>query len=177
MTAHLHLTPATITDIPALVSFINSAYRGDSSRQGWTTEADLLGGTRTDAASLRELLEHPTAIILKCLTAEGALLGSVHLQQQADRLYLGMLTVRPDQQARGMGKFLLTAAEERARQLDCRTIEMTVLSVRGELLAWYERHGYRRTGATVPFPVGPQYGIPNQPLTLLVLEKAVGPTA
>jgi ribosomal protein S18 acetylase RimI-like enzyme len=174
MTTTLHLTPATVADIPALVTLVNSAYRGESSRQGWTTEADLLGGTRIDEASLRELLADPGAVVLKCLTADGALLGSVYLSQHDERLYLGMLTVRPDQQARGVGKHLLAAAEAHARQLGCRVLEITVLSARPELLAWYERHGYRRTGATEPFPEGPQYGIPREPLTLLVLEKVVG---
>ena len=169
------LTAATAADIPALVALINSAYRGDSSRQGWTTEADLLGGTRTDATSLRAQLENPAAVILKCENAaDGTLLGCVYLEEKPDqRLYVGMVTVRPDQQARGVGKLLLAAAEARARLVKSRFLQMTVLAARPELLAWYERHGYQRTGATEPFPEGEAFGVPRQPLVLLVLEKQV----
>jgi ribosomal protein S18 acetylase RimI-like enzyme len=172
MPTELRITPATAADIPALVTLVNSAYRGEASTQGWTTEAHLLDGQRTDAAALLDLLTVPEATILQCTTTEGQLLGSVYLHPEPDgALYLGMLSVTPTQQGQGIGKYLLEAAEAFARQKACSRIQITVISVRAELLAWYERHGYHRTGATEAFPTDTRFGIPRQPLELLVLEK------
>ncbi|UYZ64034.1 GNAT family N-acetyltransferase [Hymenobacter weizhouensis] len=167
----LTFSPATAADIPAVVALVNSAYRGESSRQGWTTEADLLDGSRTDADDLHSILAAPGATLLLARTAAGELLGSVYLKHQAPDLYLGMLTVVPTQQGRGLGKQLLAAAEAHARSLGCTSILMTVISVRHELLAWYERHGFARTGETASFPADPRFGQPRQPLELLVLRK------
>ena len=168
----LLITPATTADVPALVALVNSAYRGESSTQGWTTEAHLLDGQRVDAAALLDLLAAPEATILQSTTPAGQLLGSVYLHPQPDSaLYLGMLSVSPTQQGQGVGKHLLAAAEAHALQKACASIRITVISVRTELLAWYERHGYRRTGATEPFPTDTRFGVPKQPLELLVLEK------
>ncbi|WP_303311582.1 GNAT family N-acetyltransferase [Hymenobacter sp. BT730] len=169
----LHISPATEADIPALAVLVNSAYRGEVSQQGWTTEAHLLGGQRTDAENLREMMAPENATILLARTAEGILVGCVYLQHQADALYLGMLSVAPDRQALGIGKKLMQAGEEYARKRGCPVMRITVISLRHELLAWYERHGYQRTGQTVPFPTDPRFGLPRQPLELLVLEKAI----
>ncbi|WP_375418332.1 GNAT family N-acetyltransferase [uncultured Hymenobacter sp.] len=177
MTPDLPLTPATEADLPALAALVNGAYRGETSRQGWTTEADLLGGTRTDEAELRAVLQDPHSTVLTCRDpADGALLGCFHLEERGDILDLHMLAVQPDLQARGVGKRLLAAAEDHARALGCRTCRMSVLDGRPELLAFYERRGYRRTGETEPFPEGPPHGVPTRPLTLLVLEKPVART-
>ena len=103
---------ATIEDIPALVSLINSAYRGEASKKGWTTEADLLEGElRTDISTLIEIMSRPDAVILKYTTAEKVITGSVFLEKQERGLYLGMLSVSPLQQASGIGKQLMLAAE------------------------------------------------------------------
>jgi len=99
------------------------------------------------------------------------LLGSFHAHAQGPRLYLGMLAVDPRHQARGVGRFLIAAAEAYGLRQGCRVSRMTVISVRAELLAYYERQGYQRTGATEAFPTDPRFGVPRQPLTLLVLEK------
>ncbi|AKD58602.1 GCN5 family acetyltransferase [Spirosoma radiotolerans] len=168
-----HLNPistATEQDIPALVSLVNSAYRGDSSRKGWTTEADLLGGVRTSEESLREMFQNPNALILKYEDADH-LLGCVYLEAKGNDLYLGMLTVSPDAQANGIGKQLLTAAEQLAVERKCRAITMTVITVRHELIAWYERRGYQPTGNKQPFPDDPRFGIKKQPLEFMVMEK------
>ncbi|TGE16143.1 GNAT family N-acetyltransferase [Hymenobacter elongatus] len=171
MSLNLTITPAATADIPALVAFVNGVYRGESSRQGWTTEAHLLEGPRIDAAALAEMLQAEEAVLLMGHDEAGALAGSVYLQKQADTLYLGMLSVDPTRQSGGIGKYLLLAADAYARQQQCRRLKITVISVRHELLAWYERRGYRLTGETVPFPDNPAFGIPQQPLTLLVMEK------
>jgi len=99
--------------------------------------------------------------------------GCVYLEKQADALYLSLLAVAPTAQAHGLGRHLLQAAEAHARAQGCTTIQMSVLSARTELLAWYERQGYRRTGASEPFPDTTRFGQPRQPLVLLALAKAL----
>lgn len=165
------LATATPADATRLTQFVNAAYRGDAARQGWTTETDLLDGQRIDEAGLRGMLALPHAAILLCLNEAGELLGSFHAQAKGPLLYLSMLAVAPTGQAQGVGKFLLNAAENYGRKHGCTTSRMTVIAVRTELIAYYERRGYHLTGATEPFPTDPRYGIPKQPLTLLVLEK------
>ncbi len=168
----MSIGPAVINDIPELVNLINSAYRGNISKKGWTTEADLIEGSlRTDEASLHELMRKPGAIILKYCDKAGNISGCVYLQNRETKLYLGMLTVSPLTQAQGIGKQLLTAAKEYAEQLECYSIFMNVISLRHELISWYEQHGYQRTGETKPFPSNTKFGIPKQPLEFLVLEN------
>ena len=167
------LRPATTADIPALAALVNDAYRGASSRQAWTTEVDLLDGPRTDETALYELLGAPGGGFLLAVGPGGQLVGGVYLQAQGPRLYLGTLAVAPAAQAHGLGRHLLEAAEAQARQQGCTHLKITVVSARTELLAWYERRGYGRTGTTEPFPAGTRFGRPRQPLTLVVLEKLV----
>ena len=174
MNADFALATATPADAPRLTQFVNAAYRGDSSRQGWTTEANLLDGQRIDEVGLHDMLALPQAAILLCQNAAGELLGSFHVQADAGRLHLSMLAVAPAGQGQGVGKFLLRAAEDYGRQHGCTVSKMTVISVRPELIAYYERRGYRPTGATKPFPTNPRFGVPKQPLELLVLQKPLG---
>lgn len=165
------ITHATITDAAELDRLVNSAYRGESSRQGWTTEADLLDGTRTDAAAIADLFQVPGTKILKYVE-DNSILGCVELRNQQGKLYLGMLTVKPDIQGKGIGKKLLEAAEQEARNQHCSAIYMTVISVRKELIDWYLRHGYRLTGETKPFAFSdPRFGQPKMKLEFVVLEK------
>lgn len=167
------ISVSILADVPQLVQLINSAYRGESSKKGWTTEADLLGGIRTDEEGLIELINKPNAVILKYIEGE-ELTGCVYLKNQGSQLYLGMLTVSPAKQTGGIGKKLLKAAEIYAQQQGCSKVVMTVISVRHELIAWYVRHGYRITGERKPFPDDPRFGIPKQPLEFVVLEKMLG---
>jgi ribosomal protein S18 acetylase RimI-like enzyme len=162
---------ATIEDVFELDKLVNSAYRGDSSRQGWTTEADLLDGTRTDADAIVELIQNPDTILLK-YTEDDQILGCVELRNEKGKLYLGMLTVRPHLQGKGIGKKLLFAAEEEAKKQNCQSIFMTVLSIRKELIDWYVRHGYQLTGERKPFAfTDPRFGQPKMKLEFVVLEK------
>jgi len=176
MTQNLSMIlPAKIEDAPTLSNLVNSAYRGDSSRQGWTTEADLLDGTRTDTNAMEYLLERPGTVILKYVD-NTAILGCVELDRKGDQLYLGMLTVQPDLQGKGIGKELLRAAEEEARKQKCTRIFMTVISLRHELIDWYLRHGYTDTGQRKPFKVpDSRWGIPKMDLEFVVLEKKLRP--
>jgi ribosomal protein S18 acetylase RimI-like enzyme len=169
----VQISPANEQDIPSLNLLVNSAYRGESSRRGWTTEADLLGGIRTKESQLLELIQNPLSTILK-YEQDGELIGCVNLERKADALYLGMLTVSPDAQANGIGKQLMQAAEDFARAHQLPKITMTVLPMRHELVAYYERRGYRKTGKTYPFPSDdPNFGLPKQPLEFIGMEKVL----
>jgi ribosomal protein S18 acetylase RimI-like enzyme len=168
------VTKADQNDIPALVPLINSAYRGEASKKGWTTEADMLeGDLRTDTPTLTALMQQPGAVILKYYNDTGSILGSVYLHKQDRGLYLGMLTVDPTQQAAGIGKQLMRAAEQYAKEQNCPAIFMNVISIRHELIAWYEKLGYQKTGEVKPFPNDPKFGIPKQPLEFHIMEKMV----
>jgi ribosomal protein S18 acetylase RimI-like enzyme len=159
-------------DILSLVALMDSAYRGENSKQGWTSEADLfIGNKRTDETTVANLIKKPGTVFLKYLNEEGKLEGCVLLNKKENRIYLGMFSVSPSAQGKGIGKKLLAAADDYAREHNCASIFMTVITVREELIAWYERNGYRKTGKVVPFPVDERYGIPTQPLEMLVLEK------
>lgn len=165
------ITPATTTDAEALSSLVNSAYRGESSRVGWTTEADLLDGTRTDAAAIAAAITTPGTTILKH-TENEEITGCVELVRNGDSMYLGMLTVKPGLQGAGLGKTILLAAEAFAHAKGCTTIHMTVISLRAELIAWYLRQGYHLTGQKKPFAFNdPRFGLPKRPLEFEVLEK------
>lgn len=165
------ISTAVFEDIPELVRLINSAYRGEASRRGWTTEADLLDGElRTDEDSLKDVLKNPNAVMLS-FVSENQINGCVYLEKQEKNLYLGMLSVSPAAQAQGIGKKLLHAAEEYGKQQGCRAIVMTVISLRRELIDWYQRHGYRRNGETRPFPNDEKFGIARRPLEFVVLQK------
>lgn len=169
----MNISKATLEDIPHLVSLINSAYRGEHSKKGWTTEADLLDGLRTDEDSLEKMISKQDAVILKVCNKDNILQGCVYLERKTNKMYLGMLTVSPLEQARGIGKKLLFAAEKYATDQKCSAIEMTVISVRHELILWYQKHGYYKTGEMKPFPEDKKFGIPKQALEFVVLQKEV----
>lgn len=167
------IIPATIEDAAALNALVNSAYRGDSGRQGWTTEADLIEGTRIDVDGMTEILKDPKATILKYVDDE-KILACVELLRADNKLYLGMLTVSPLLQGKGIGKELLCVAEQEALKQNCETIFMQVISVRQELIDWYLRHGYIKTGERKPFHfTDPRFGQPKQQLEFVMLEKKV----
>jgi ribosomal protein S18 acetylase RimI-like enzyme len=165
------ILPAALSDAGAVNTLVNSAYRGEGSKQGWTTEADLLDGTRIDEAAVRDLILRPSTVIM--IYQENAeILGCVELRKEQHKLYLGMLSVKPDTQGKGIGKKLLTAAEVHAQEQQCSSIFMTVISIRSELIDWYVRHGYSLTGERKPFIVPDErWGIPKQKLEFVVLEK------
>jgi ribosomal protein S18 acetylase RimI-like enzyme len=164
---------ATPADIPALVELVTSAYRGDASRQGWTTEADLLDGQRIDPEVLRQDLMRPRSQVLLALSGD-RLLACVHVADEDGAGYLGMFSVRPDAQGSGVGKQLMLEAERYARdELGMPVMRMTVIDIREELIAFYERRGYLRTGIKKPFPYGDErFGVPKRDdLRFEVLEK------
>ena len=168
------VTPATMDDAAGITRLLNNAYRGESSRGGWTTEADLIAGdTRTTISQVEDLIHQPGSVFL--LLKEGTdLLGCVNLQVHGHRVYFGMFSVQPGEQGRGLGKKLLLAAEEYARQKGCKAIYMSVITRRTELINWYIRHGYQDTGERKPFQEDGISGKHLLPLEFMTLEKAIG---
>ena len=161
------VSPAQIHDVEELTALLNSAYRGDSSRVGWTTEADFLDGQRTEATAIAQQLREGLTIL--CLREGGspAILGCVLLQVvESDRgrgFHLGMLTINPRRQAHGLGRKLLQSAEDFVVHQRGKWITLTVIQLRESLMEWYERRGYQRTDKTSPFPYGhPEKGLPKR---------------
>ncbi len=165
MTEDLAFRAATERDIPRIVALVQSAYRGESSRTGWTTEADLLDGQRTDADEVRSLLDRGDGRSLVLLAERGgALVASCHLEDRGSHAYFGMFAVDPGAQGSGLGRRVLEEAERIARD-DWGMSEqrMTVIHLREDLIAWYERRGYRRTGVMTPFPSSDErFGLPKR---------------
>ncbi|MDH6132125.1 ribosomal protein S18 acetylase RimI-like enzyme [Kitasatospora sp. MAA4] len=173
--AVLSFRPATGSDTEALVALVESAYRGEASKVGWTTEAHLLDGQRTDPEAVSELLARPHSRVLLAERA-GELLACCQLERRGERAYFGMFSVRPDRQGGGLGRAVLAEAERFAREeWQAAELEMTVIVQRSELIAWYERRGFRRTGVLSPFPYGEErFGVPKRPdLAFETLVKAL----
>lgn len=158
----MHIRLAKTEDAPALVELVNSAYRGEHSKQGWTTEADLLGGQRLDLESALSVI-NSSRVFLACNDSE-KLLACVELKSLSSELmYLGMLTVSPKGQGQGLGSKLVQHCESFAKKQGVKAIEMTVIAQRSELIAWYARRGYLPTGEKRPFPYGDErFGIPKR---------------
>ena len=165
----MKLRDATGDDLPELHALIESAYRGDSARAGWSHEADLLDGERTDVAELRALLANPAQRLLLFDDGERPACCVALTHKGGGLVYLGLLTVDPGQQASGLGRMMLAAAEDHARdELGAKRMEMTVIGLRAELIAWYERRGYAATGERRPFPIEG-----HDELEFVVLEKSL----
>jgi ribosomal protein S18 acetylase RimI-like enzyme len=172
----LTFRPATLADIDALVVLVTSAYRGDTSKQGWTTEADMLDGQRIDPVVLRTDIERERSLIV-IAEREAQLLACAHVAEEGGAGYFGMFSVKPDLQGGGVGKLLLAETERIAREeWRLPAMRMTVIDIRDELIAFYERRGYRRTGIKKPFPYGDErYGVPKRDdLRFEILEKSFG---
>ena len=167
------LREAAEADYPAVIALTNRAYRASAGQTGWKVET-VVAGQRIDAALLREDLAQPGAVVLIGGDAAAPHLGHVRLDAGANGTwFLGLLAVDPDRQDAGLGRQMLEAAEAYARDRGALRIHMTVITQRAELIAWYQRRGYRRTGETKPFPYGDErFGTPTRDdLSFEVLEK------
>jgi ribosomal protein S18 acetylase RimI-like enzyme len=167
---------ATDADVDDLVALIESAYRGEASRAGWTTEADLLQGQRTDPDGVLAVIKSPDSRLLT-VERDGRVVACCQLEHRGAHAYFGMFAVSPALQGGGLGTMIIAEAERQVSEdWGVREMHMTVISVREELIAWYERRGYRRTGRTTPFPYGDErFGIPQRAdLEFELLVKALG---
>ena len=171
----LHFRAATVDDLDALVTLVTSAYRGDASRVGWTTEADFLDGNRIDVDVLRHDIERPRSTVL-IAERDGDMLACAHVCEEHGAGYFGMFSVQPGIQGGGIGKQVLAEAERIVRDdWSLPAMRMTVIDIRESLMAFYERRGYVRTGIKKPFPYGDaRFGIPlRDDLRFEVMEKAL----
>lgn len=165
---------ATPDDVPALVTLVTGAYRGDSGRRGWTTESDLLDGNRIDAQILLADIIRAHSRVVMVPGQNDAPAACAHVAESEGAGYFGMFAVQPDLQGAGIGDALLRECERIAREeWHLPTMRMTVIDLRTELVAWYTRRGYQRTGRLLPFPYGDaRFGIPRRDdLRFEVLEK------
>jgi ribosomal protein S18 acetylase RimI-like enzyme len=166
---------ATPADVTAIVELVESAYRGESSRAGWTTEADLLDGRRTDASAVTDIITGSHSLMLVASSLHGDLVGCCQLERRPGGVcYFGSFAVSPGLQGAGIGGRLLEEAERLARQeWVCASMEMTVIEQRDDLIAWYLRRGYTVSGDTRPFPYGDaRFGVPRrEDLRFAVLVK------
>lgn len=171
--SHQQINIAKADQLDEILQLVNSAYRGESSRSGWTTEADLIAGNvRIDKPSLEEVYNAEGSVILTYHEGE-KLIGTVNLQNKKDHLYLGMFSVAPTHQNAGIGRKLLMAAEEYAQHLGLSCIEMSVISVRHELISWYNRNGYVDTGKRIPFKEDGMSGKHLRQLEFTILQKVL----
>lgn len=173
------IRPAALSDLDQLHAMVHRAYRGDAARAGWTHEADLLDGQRTDMEELRAIVDSPAQELLVAENG-GELTGCVQITDKGGATaYLGLLSIDPAHQAAGLGRKLIDAAEAAAVQrFGAATMEMSVIRQREELIAYYERRGYSRTGEERPFPLDdPRFGIPKRrDLSFVVLAKPINRT-
>ncbi|MEU9828899.1 GNAT family N-acetyltransferase [Micromonospora chersina] len=176
MTSPRTVRTARPADVAALVDLVESAYRGERSRAGWTTEADLLAGQRTDPDMVAEAVTSPGGTVLVVEDGTG-IVACCQLERRDDHVYFGMFAVDPGRQGGGLGRDLLAEAERHAReQWHSGEMRMTVITQREDLIAWYERRGYVRTGELSPFPYGDErFGVPLRPdLAFETLRKKLG---
>lgn len=173
-TPQLPIGPAREEDAAAICDLLNRAYRGASSRIGWTTEADLIGGDiRTDISEIREVMAREGSVFLVHRDESGILDACVNLQDREGRAYLGMFAVEPARQAGGIGRAMLHEAEAWSRDKGCLSVFMYVISQRNELIRWYARCGYKDTGLRVPFPEDGRSGHHLRPLEFMIMEKGL----
>ncbi len=175
MSGPLSFRAATMADVDAVVALVESAYRGEASRAGWTTEADFLDGRRTGADDVGACIGRALSRLLLA-ERDGQLLACAHVAVEDGAGYFGMFSVRPELQGSGIGKRVLAEAERIVRdEWGTAVMRMTVIDIRDELIAFYERRGYRRTGVTKPFPYGDaRFGLPlRDDLRFEVLEKGL----
>lgn len=171
----MKFTHAIDNDIPTLTSLLNRSYRGESSRTGWTTEADLLSGKRIDETGLHQLLNDPDSLIL-IAQSEKSILATIHAHHENESVHFGLFAVEPLLQSGGIGKELLAYAESEAiRKWGVTSASMEVITRRSELIEYYGRRGYQQIGKIIPFPESDLWEREVEGLALSVMQKNLPP--
>ncbi|MDO8931155.1 MAG: GNAT family N-acetyltransferase, partial [Rhodocyclaceae bacterium] len=147
------------SDANDIASLVNRAYRPVTSMRGWTHEAHLVAGDRISPAQIQTLLRSgPTVLVMY---RNGTIVACVHVQGDASGAWIGMLATEPAWQAQGLGKCMLQYAETfTAEHFKAIVVRVAVLAARPELIAFYERRGYARTGQIEDYPVDEEIGKP-----------------
>jgi GNAT superfamily N-acetyltransferase len=171
MDTTLTITPAEKKNIKIITQLINSAYRGDDTGMGWTSESEYMEGMRATEADMERLFDRPDTDNFQCIDQTGGIVGFVSLERRPEDIYFALLSVWPKTQAGGVGKRILNFADRYAKAAGRRAILITVVNVRAELILWYERRGYRVTGKTMPFPEGA--GKSKVPVCLIEMRKEI----
>jgi ribosomal protein S18 acetylase RimI-like enzyme len=170
---------ASSDDTDALVALIERAYRGPETAGQWDSESHLLTGPRTSHDEIAGLIARVDSRILVC-EHEARIIGCALVQRTDAEVsgavvsgaYFGMFATDPAIRAAGLGKLILAEAENSVRGLwNASAMVMTVISVREALIAWYERRGYRLTGARIPFPFSENSGALRRDFDLVELRK------
>ena len=161
---------ADLNDVKILFTLLNSAYRGDSAREGWTYESDLVGGLRTTPEALREIIGKKNESFLLALS-ENKILGCAHIIDEGEELYFGMIAVKPNLQNQKIGSKILEEIDRIAIEDKKSAVRLVVIHPRKELIAYYERKGFRLTGQSEPFPTEYPAKIPG--LHLLEMKKTL----
>ena len=174
MTIHT-VRPATIEQIPELVQLINTAYHPEQKCKAWTNEKRFVAGSRTDTQSLTALLHKEKSVVLVGLQ-EASIVACVHLEAHAHTVHLGLLAVQPDKQAAGLGSQMLRHAQDYAQShFQARYIELLAISLREELIAFYQRRGYQLTDKRIAYALlcGETCDAKIDGLTFAVMQKAL----
>ncbi len=174
MFSNKNIQVANFEDISAIKDLLNKSYRGEASKLGWTTEALLIDGNiRVNEQMVQDVIQKGGSVFLKYCNSENIIVGTVNLQKQDDKIYLGMFSLDPEIQGLGIGKEILRAAEEYTFSVQCNLIYMSVISLRTELIDWYKRNGYLDTLKRIPFNEDGITGKHLQKLEFCILEKII----
>jgi ribosomal protein S18 acetylase RimI-like enzyme len=153
-------------------ALVNSVYRGENAKKGWTTEADFIEGIRITPEKIKEIIETDNNVIINALDS-GKIIGCVHLEKKVNYTLLGMLSVDVNYQNKGIGKILINECERYTKEVyNCDEIRMKVIGRRKELIEYYERRDYYLTGEREEFgAAGDTFGETKEKLYFEILAK------
>ena len=167
----MKVSKAILSDISNICILVNNAYRGEEAKKGWTFESDLIeGDKRTDEDDLFLLFSNEKAVFLTAKNDNELIIGSVYLEAKNENLYMGMLSVEPTLQGKGIGKLLVSNAIQYGQSLGLEKIQIQVIHRRQELILWYEKLGFITSEKILPFEVPLEFGKPKVALHFIEMN-------